>query len=209
MTLSRRSCSLVAILGWLFLGSGCQDRLCQDVGIANGASYRVDIAERYDEASRFTFDETHVWTGANPVSCAGLDGLVAGTALELRVAGTVGNGVGTCRIVNANLVSGPPEIASGDGSAMVEEIAAAANATFDAVVVRATKEVTVAGCHGGYALAIYDGKVSRGGVATPEIFSPPVPGELPSAILYRLFLPAAGSSCTSCQDNFVVQFSRT
>lgn len=84
---------------------------------------------------------------------------------------------------------------------------AAANTTFAAAVLRVSKEVTVAGCHGGYGLAIYDGKVSTAGVATSEIFSPPVPGEFPPAILYRVFVPAAGSSCTACQDNFVVHLS--
>jgi hypothetical protein len=208
LNVGRRSLAGALTLVCLSLASACQDRLCQDVGLAAGDRYRAFVVERYDEASRFTFDSSHAFSnGANPVSCAGLDGLGAGSSIAVEINGTVENDVQNCRIVTADLLA-PPEVKAVDGSAAVLEATAAAAATFEAVVVRGSMEVTVGGCHGGYAVAIYDGKASIGGVATREIFAAPVEGEFPPALLYRMFAAPPGSSCTSCQDTFVVQLAR-
>jgi hypothetical protein len=60
--------------------------------------------------------------------------------------------------------------------------------------------VTIGGCGGALGLGIRAG-------APGELFAPPTTGQLPPALLYRLFVPSSGS-CPPCDDNFVIQFTK-
>lgn len=42
-----------------------------------------------------------------------------------------------------------------------------------------------------------------------NVFDTPVPGDLPPALMHRIFVPVVTSTCaTNCEDNFVIQFSK-
>lgn len=178
---------------------GCHNRLCSDAGIAPNGRYKASVVELYNAQSTFTYDPT---IGTGMPSCAQIDGLGPGIPLEMQGIGTVDDHSGTCELIAADLVSLPPQIMPGDGSAVREETYAAAQVSADGLI-HASQQVTIAGCAGGYAVNVYAGS------STPplsSVFDTPVPGQLPPAILFRIFVPVANSTCQLCEDNFVIQF---
>lgn len=40
------------------------------------------------------------------------------------------------------------------------------------------------------------------------VFNPPISGEYPPALMYRIFIPVSNSSCQTCEDNFVIQLAK-
>ena len=192
------------LLGATVLIVGCHDGLCYDAGIDPHGRYRATIVETYNAQSSFTYDPKLNMGSGGAVSCAGVDGLAAQATLELQASGTVEDPTKTCQLITADLTSAPPEIMPGDGSAQSEVAVAAAQVRGG--LIYAAQQATITGCSGGYALDVY-----YGGNAPPlsNVFDTPVPGQLPPALLHRIFVPVATSTCaTNCEDNFVIQFSK-
>ena len=63
----------------------------------------------------------------------------------------------------------------------------------------AVEEVTVGSCTGTLLIEVFGGT---------DIYAAPVEGQSPQVILYRAFFPGGVGICKTCDDNFVVQFSR-
>ena len=192
------------VLGATVLVVGCHDRLCYDAGMDPHGRYAATIIETYNAQSSFTYDPKLNMGSGGAVSCAGIDGLAAQATVELQGSGTVEDSTRTCQLITADLTSAPPEIMPGDGSAQ-REATVAADQLSDGLIY-AAQQATIAGCSGGYGLDVY-----YGGKALPlsNVFDTPVPGDLPPALLHRIFVPLATSVCaTNCEDNFVIQFSK-
>jgi hypothetical protein len=192
------------LIGATVLIVGCQDRLCYDAGMDPNGRYAATIIEIYNAQSSFTYDPKLNKGSGGAVSCAGIDGLAAQAMVEFQGTGTVDDLSRTCQLIAADLTSRPSEIMPGDGSAQREAMFAA-NQVDDGLI-HASQQVTIAGCPGGYGLEVY-----YGGTALPfsHVFDTPVPGDLPPALLHRIFVPVATSTCaTNCEDNFVIQFSK-
>ena len=180
--------------------SGCQTPLCYDSGIDPSGRYVATIVEPYTAQSSFTYD-SKIAAGTGAPSCGSIDGLESGATVEFQGTGTVDDRTQTCKLIVAKLVSVPAEIMPGDGSAQAEETFAAAQVS-DNGLIRASEEVTLSGCSGGYAV-----EVLAGGQLS-ALFDTPTPGQLPPAVLFRLFQPVSTSSCQQCEDSFVIQFSK-
>lgn len=185
----------------LAVTSGCHHGLCVDAGIDPHGKYRATIAGLYDASSMFTYDPSNRYSGDRP-SCASADGLGAGVTLEFQNVGTVEPGNETCGLIVADLLSAPAEVMAGDGSATTEEQIAAAQVVYNGLI-HTSQQATVGGCAGGYATM-----VATGNQPLSRLFDPPMTGQLPPALLYRIFVPVAGSSCQACEDNFVIQFEK-
>jgi hypothetical protein len=169
------------------------------VGIGTSARYRVDIAEVYDAQSTFTYEYGTGWSnGLSMGPCSGADGLSAGTSLELQATGTTDDRTRTCELITASVVSAPPQIALSGPS---NDSLAVDQARAGESLMYAVEAVTVNGCSGSLALDVLSG-LGAGGP-----FSEPVPGHLPPALLYALFLPST-TTCQACEDNFVIHFTK-
>ncbi len=182
------------------VASGCNDRLCYDVGIDPNGRYRASLVETYDMQGHFTYDHSlAVNAGLATGSCAGFDGIAAPTVLELQGKGTVDNSNRNCKLITADLVAAPSEIVPGSDSAQSDAREAQLQVA-DISLMYVAEAATIGGCGGALGIGIRPG-------AAGQLFATPMTGTLPPALLYRLFVPSIGS-CQPCEDSFVIQLTK-
>ena len=188
-----------AIVVLTFGTAGCVSRLCAPEGLStSGEVLSATIVEPYTPSGDFTYNQQLVLGSGPPAPCPGDDGLVQGASVKFRTAGTVENGPKTCELISAKTLAVPaPITAVSDNTDPLTN----AQVARDQSIIYSAENISVNGCDGAYAFAIIAGG-SPGG-----IFSTPVPGMLPPALLYRLFLPSS-SACQVCFDSFVVQLAK-
>jgi hypothetical protein len=190
------STGAIVIGGALYL-AGCSTPPCKSGPQASGR-YRVTVNEPYTEQSQFTFD-SNLTRQTVPNRCAGPFGAGAGAQLEFRTIGTIVKRDDECTLVAADLTatSGDAVVLgrSSDSSGLLE--VQQTNAYFFAA-----DKVETGGCRGIVAFEVIAGRAPDG------LFSAPVPGQYPPAVLYRLFAPEqndAAPTCLFCDDAFVAQ----
>lgn len=180
-------------------GAGCTTRLCAPEGLSSsGEVLSATIVEPYTATGDFTYDQQIVLGNGPTAPCPGNDGLVQGASVEFRTAGMVDNGTKTCQLIRAQTIAVPAPI-----TAVSDDTDPLTNAQVehDQSIIYSAEQVSVNGCDGAYDFAILSGD-SPGG-----IFSTPVAGMRPPAVLYRLFLPST-SACQLCFDTFVIQLAK-
>ena len=99
-------CRRSIYLGILLLG-GCTPRLC-DEQLSTSGQYAVRILDFERDGGQFKYDPG--WTDAYfepTASCAGFDGMVVDSSVQLRAIGTVDDPNKTCRRIMASVVSLP------------------------------------------------------------------------------------------------------
>jgi hypothetical protein len=192
---------LACAVGILAPVAGCQESLCHDAGIDSSGRYKIGVMDLYNEQSAFTYNGSLVVSagGASRGTCAQMDGIGPGVSLELQAVGTVEDSTQTCKLIAANLLSAPSQIVQSDPFAQADQ-SYARNQIQQYALMYAAIGVTVSGCAGGLGLAILPGGPSGA-------FAPAVPGELPPALLYRIFTPSSGT-CLACGDNFAIQIAK-
>lgn len=189
--------SVLAICSTILLVVSCSEHRCQDAADPH-SSYTVALIDVYDSSSKFV-----VSAGGGSIpsggSCQGIDGLSPGVALGFQANGEVSVPNDTCLMVTADLTAAPAQIGVGMPSSDTNaaHLARGSNSFMYAV-----EDVTIGGCSGPMIFELY----SQGGPG--GIFGIPMVGQLPPALLYRLFLPT-DPACSFCADNFVIQLSRT
>jgi hypothetical protein len=182
------------------LTGGCDHPLCSDVGIDSHGRYRATVVALYEEQGAFTYQQSLVQSsGFSKGSCGALDGIGPGATLEFKATGTVDNKNALCKLITAEVVSRPPEIVPGDSSSQADEEFARRQVS-ESSSMFAGEAVTIGDCEGAFGVSIRPG-------APGELFATPTPGQLPPALLYRLFVPTSGG-CTPCDDTFVIQFTK-
>jgi hypothetical protein len=188
-----RGVALLPFIGLMGASRGCETRLC-DAEADPTAHYRLEVLDEYDEQGRFAFT-TGLGDGS-PVStgrCLGADGIQPGAVVELQATGTDARQGDVCLYVTTNLTSAPqPLVRLGPSTDLTATLEAQGNGSMYAL-----ENVSFGGCAGVVVLEVFG--------ATD---APAVEGQLPKVLLYRLFLPASGSSCLACDDNFVVQLAK-
>jgi hypothetical protein len=196
----RQHATVLLGIGSLVVAVGCDKRMCRP-GMETHGRYRVDVVSNYDEQSAFTFKRELARSNgfAEGNRCpAGSDGIVAGTAIRLEGIGGVDNDQDNCTLVAAKVVAGPPQITlRGRSSDTI---------TIDQVhtgdpLLYAAEDVTIGSCSGTVGFAVVPTGTPAGYFATPAA------GQLPHALLYRLFV-AKTSGCQPCDGNFVVHLVR-
>lgn len=96
------------------VSAGCHDRLCYDVGIDPNGRYRATVVAVYDAQGTFTYDRSLIVSaGVSSGSCAQLDGIGAATSVEFLAKGAVDNSNDNCKLIPADLISAPSQIAPG------------------------------------------------------------------------------------------------
>lgn len=193
---------LCGLLG-MMLVPGCNTPPCVP-GVEAGGRYAVDIIERYDEQSQFTYTSEFVWKpGWATQPCSGADGIRPGASLVLKGTGVHERRQGSCNSVTADLSPVPPEMTIlGPAS----YLGVTAQFTASASVVFSMNDISFGECAGSFGLAVLPGAGSR----PEDIFLEPVSGAYPHAVLFRLFSPQdpTDRTCPACYDNFVIHFSR-
>jgi hypothetical protein len=171
--------------------SGCTDHFC-NTEADSSSRYRADILDRYDEQSRYKFSGMSVADPSSTGTCAGMDGIQDGAAIELQATSESIDHVRGCRYIVADVVGVPqPTVLNGPSSNTIRE-----NGN---EFMYAVEEVTVGSCTGTLLIEVFGGT---------DIYASPVEGQSPHVILYRAFFPGGVGTCKTCDDNFVVQFSR-
>jgi hypothetical protein len=178
-------------------GIGCSTRLC-DSDMPTSGQLTVSAIDVYGPGGRFA---SRPGDGAsNPkaqMSCAGIDGIAAGTSLGLTIKGQASDRNHTCNLVVADLTA-PPTGLSVTGPSTNPTAMAMATGTEGLYVLA---EVKTATCGGTLLLELFEGGGAGG------LLSQPKDGDYPPAIIYRLFLPSSGT-CQPCQDNFSASVSK-
>jgi hypothetical protein len=179
------------------LVGGCDHPLCTDVGIDPHGSYRATVVAAYEEQGSFTYQKSLIQ--ASYASCGALDGIGPGTELEFRATGRVDDKNKICQLIKSDLVSAPAAVVPADSSSQADAIVAQQQVS-ELSAMFAGEAVTIGDCGGGFGVSIRPG-------APGQLFATPTAGQLPPALLYRVFIPTSGG-CTPCDDNFVIQFTK-
>jgi hypothetical protein len=185
-------CRRSVCLGILLLG-GCTPRLCDEQLSASG-QYTVRILDFERDGGQFKYEPGWINAFSEPTaSCAGFDGMVVDSSVQLRALGTVDDAVKTCRRIEASVVSLPsPTVLVADNPHPSAGLSARGD-------LYGSADVTINDCPGEMSLQIF-------GASAKGPYSKPVPGEAPPAVLYRLFVPS--TACLQrCEDNFAVQLT--
>lgn len=177
--------------------AGCGGGLCNE-NIDQHGRYQIDAVDVYNQQSKFIFNGARAAYYMSTGACSGVDGIDTGALLELQATGSVSDGTKDCQYVTANVTSAPQQITLQGPSS---DPYATADARYGDTFMYAVENVAVAGCTGVMVLNLF------GGGAEGGLFSTPVEGDFPPAILYRLFLPSTGV-CQPCDDNFVIQLTK-
>ncbi len=161
--------------------------------------YSVRVLDVYNAQSKFKYVSGGDGYALSSGSCSAIDGIGPGASLEVQATGQASGRNDTCYFVTAELTSAPPELTlsgpSADGNALLQVRGSSA-------FMYALENVSIAaGCSGSLVLEFFAGGGAGG------IYAQPVQGNLPTALLYRLFLPTDGS-CKPCDDNFVIQLAK-
>ena len=189
------------VLGGALYIAGCTTQPCRSGPQASGR-YRVTVHDPYTEQGQFTWDSVLSRRVATN-RCGGPFGAGTGAELEFRTTGTfVKNDNGSCTLVTAEMT------ATSAGATVLgpsEDIFALLQVQGINAYFYAAQEVEVDGCRGTLAFEVIRGRAPDG------LFSAPVPGQYPPAVLYRLFVPEnadAGPTCSLCDDAFVAELER-
>ena len=191
--------SAIAIGGVLYL-AGCSTDPCS--ALQGSGRYRVTLHELYTEQGPFTWDSL-LSEQSTPDRCGGPFGAGTGAELEFRTTGTfVKHDNGSCTLVAAELTANSAgAVVLGPSSNTFARLQVESlNAYFFAA-----DEVDVDGCRGTLAFKVIPGRAPDG------LFSAPLPGQYPPAVLYRLFVPESGDAaptCALCDDAFVAQLEK-
>jgi hypothetical protein len=175
----------------------CTLRPCNP-SITAGGGYQVDLIDVYDAKSRFYFRSgvSGSYYGSMG-SCVGVDGLAPNLSLRFEAKGETSNPNHNCNYVVADLSNPPAGLTIvGPGT---DPIGLSQSNGNEGLFVLA--DVTTAQCAGTLLLKLTDGG------ATGGVYSTPVDGMYPAALLYRLFLPSRGP-CKPCQDTFSAQVTK-
>lgn len=188
--------SLVSF-GVLALAASCDKRMCRP-GMDPSGHYQVDIVDVYSEQSAFTFKRELASSrgSAHGMRCvAGSDGIVAGTVLKFEGTGAIANSVDTCMLVASKVVAGPAQTTwqgPSSDTVTVEQVQSGDPLLY------AAEEVTIGSCSGSVGFAVVPTGTPAG------YFAEPIAGQLPHALLYRLFIPKT-PGCQPCDGNFVIR----
>ena len=126
-------------------------------------------------------------------TCAGSDGLGAGSVLEVQAKGTVSNP--GCKVVAADIAGAPTQI-SLLGPPETQQGVIVVKAGGTGFMIAGARASTPAG-EGDLVLDFRTGGASGG------IFATPVPGDLPPVVLQRTFYPKQ-DPLPRCLDQFVI-----
>jgi hypothetical protein len=179
---------------------GCEPRRCLEAADPYGR-YDVSVVDLYNSQSRFHYVTGQGWSYyMSQGSCGAFDGVMPGASLQLQGTGEVANTSQTCKFVTAKLSSAPAAVTLlGPSSDAGANLVARGSDNF----LHAIEDVTVGTCSGVAVVELFAGGAPGG------VYSAPIEGAFPPAILYRLFLPSTvSSSCSPCDDNLVIQLSK-
>jgi hypothetical protein len=189
---------LLATLSW----TGCDGPTPCVPGVDQTGRYKVDVVERYDEQSQFTYSTMiGLHPGWTQGRCMGADGIGAGASIILRGTGLFGRRSGSCDSVTADLSPPPAELSvvgAATDLAVTETLKGNGSALFF------MGDVTFGGCAGTLGLAVLPG------YRQADFFTPPVAGDYPPAVLFKVFVPADPSNvaCPSCYEDLVIGVSK-
>ena len=178
---------LALALTWLV---GCPEPCTSE--LKNGTTYGISVVDYYTPEGPYSFDRQAtsgaVFAGTAP-SCAGNDGIVPNTAMNVRVTGTASVGGGCDALVG--IAVNPPTPVTIKG-----------NLNGTGGVLGVAHQVSIGGCDGRWLLQFLGG-------GRTSLFDEPVHGQLPPAVMHRVFQPSKeDASCKACQDSFVIRFAR-
>jgi hypothetical protein len=187
-----------ALVALLTCGACYEPPLC-DPELKLDTTYVATISEIYNQQSSALYDSRFAQSDlAGVPSCAGFDGLTPGASISVRTTEAIRR-TGSCKKMEGVVLAMP------NGEKW--------QADFNAGVM---------GAFGQYNIFIAQGDVVSGPCrgAYPVTFGRPVqhvsiflgtnPGDLPSMVLGRSFLPTdsdGGSNCSMCADTFVAQLA--
>jgi hypothetical protein len=181
----------LALLG--VVANGCSESLCNPA-LSPSGTYSLQLLAPYSSGGPFTFSAgSGDHDPSSQGSCQGFDGLAAGTTLVLRGSGESDAVNDMCNDVTTSLEN-PPAALTVVGPTSDQQTLYRAKGSDGLYFIA---EVKVGACEGTLLIKLYAGGAPGG------LFSAPVNGEAPPAIVYRLFVPtSAQGSCQVCDDNF-------
>jgi hypothetical protein len=186
---------LVAVGGAVLL-TGCTMSPCSS-GPQPSGRYRVTAHEPYDEQSQFRFSTALTRSFAS-ARCGGPFGAGVGSQIEFRTTGAVDDG-NYCTVATAELTatSSTDTVLLG----LPDNDVVYLQTRSDDAFFFAVEEVQIGTCRGSLGFEVLRGNAPDG------LFSTPVPGQYPPAVLYRLFFPdpAMDTNCVMCDDAFVAE----
>ena len=191
MLLFSRYMTMRIAIGLLVSGVvACHAPPCDHV-LQEGKIYKALVLASYSESGLYP-GPNPVWLGEG-VGCNGIDGLVEGTTVSLKMVGRYDGE--SCREALGVLEQVPPAVSLTKAGHYVN---------FPVGLLGGTGLATINGCSGQYSLEYYRVRGAE------DSFSVPVPGQTPSVVLLRSFVPDTGADagCKSCAEYFVVQLQR-
>ena len=187
-------CARICAYGIILSTAACTPRLC-DERLSPTGRYSAQILDLERENGQFRYNP--LWTAVDvdsTGSCAGLDGMVVSSSVELRAIGTNDDPNHTCRRIVVSVLSLPsPTVLLSDNPQPPARFAPAGPLFGGA-------DVTIGDCPGQVFLEIF--------AAAPDPYAAPLPGDDPPAVLYRVFVPSA-ACLRVCDDNFAVQLTHS
>lgn len=188
----------VVALGSLAGAPGCGEKLC-DPELSTSGSYTIHLIDAYTAGGPFQYsialgDSDPESSG----SCQGIDGLQPNASFTLRGNGEASERHDLCEYVTAAFGTTPNALTIVRPTTNMQAIHQAMG-TDD---LYAIADVKVGTCSGTIVVELFST------AATGGIFSTPVDGALPPAVVYRLFLPSTGP-CQACDDNFAASVTRS
>jgi hypothetical protein len=187
---------VILVLGGLASTSGCSEPPC-DSALSPNATYSVHLIDDYTSASRFRYSVVNGDSYPGAGRCQAIDGFQVGAAFTLHGNGEESARNNICEYVTADLEGAPTGVTVvGPGTD-----ALALNRTAGTEGLYAVADVKTSDCAASILLKLY------GGGAAGGMFSTPVDGDYPPAVIYRLFVPSSGS-CQVCDDNFAASVAK-
>ncbi len=191
-----KSSILAAALVGLLLSAGCEKR-CEGAADPH-ARYNVTVLDFCRAQGQFKCAGVGGSSPRSTGTCSSWDGMGIGALLEIQASGQSSRSDGTCYDVTAEVTSAPSQLTlagpSTDGNAINQIRGTGA-------FMYAAESVTAGQCEGALMFGLFDSGGPGG------IYTQPLAGNLPPAVLYTLFLPSGGT-CQACDDNFAIQLTK-
>jgi hypothetical protein len=186
-----------ALVALLTCGACYEPPLC-DPELKLDVTYVATVSEIYNQQSSAQYDSRFILDIAGVPSCAGFDGLVPGATISVRTTEAFRR-TGSCRGMEGVVLSLP------NGEQWQADFNAGVMGAFwQYNIFTAQGEVVSGPCRGVYSVTF--GRP----VQHVSVFLGTNPGDLPSMVLGRSFLPTdsdGGSNCSMCADTFVAQLA--